>query len=365
MAQVQNGGNPLFRVTDCADYGSRTIPPQEWVLPNMIPVAELTMLSGDGGLGKSTLCAQIGIACVTGTKLFGKAVRECSVGIFNAEQSEREFSLRLNGVMSRLDGIDYKNIRGLIDMNASDDDASLTRFNPANDKIEATPILGMLEQTIRDHGLECVFIDSLADVFQHNEVNRREVRAFCNHLRRVAHRTGCAIVLIAHPSKSALHGDRKETSGSTAWRNSPRCVLDLSSSKDDEGDSIKNAVTLETVKSNLGPTGDKLELQFHEGAFVLAKSADRVDQAAAADRAKNVFLKLLRQYKEINRPLSDSKNAGNYAPKVFYNDEGSEGVSKKRFEDAMIALLKGGQITADDRPRGNGQTRREIWLAVT
>jgi RecA-family ATPase len=79
-----------------------------------------------------------------------------------------------------------------------------------------------------------VVIDSVAAVFDTDAISRRQVRAFCAILRKIANKYDTAIVLLDHPSVRGMQ-DGSGTSSSVDWRNGPRAMLYLS----DPGANVK------------------------------------------------------------------------------------------------------------------------------
>ncbi len=55
-----------LNVIDPIQLQGRPIPERKWLVPNWIPHRNVTMLGGDGGLGKSLLAMQLLTACATG-----------------------------------------------------------------------------------------------------------------------------------------------------------------------------------------------------------------------------------------------------------------------------------------------------------
>jgi hypothetical protein len=58
---------PDLRIISLASLAGKDVPVREWLVPEVIPANQVTILSGNGGDGKSLLALQLGIATVTGT----------------------------------------------------------------------------------------------------------------------------------------------------------------------------------------------------------------------------------------------------------------------------------------------------------
>lgn len=68
MSQVKNNifNEKPGRIINPAQLVGKKVPPREWLVDGMIPHGKVTLLSGDGGLGKSLLMQQLMTAAATG-----------------------------------------------------------------------------------------------------------------------------------------------------------------------------------------------------------------------------------------------------------------------------------------------------------
>jgi hypothetical protein len=137
-----------------------------------------------------------------------------------------------------------------------------------------------IEELVRAHMVELTIIDTIADAFLGNENIRPQVRAFVNAVRRFSLVNNGGTIITAHPSRAGLT-DGSGLSGSTGWNGSVRARIYLSKPKTadrdvDGEDEPTNDRVLKTMKSNYGPSGDKLRLKWSEGVFI------RTDIAAAS-----------------------------------------------------------------------------------
>ena len=57
---------PKLKATDPTTLTAEGIPDREWIVPDWIPRGALSMMSGDGGLGKTLLGQQLATAVATG-----------------------------------------------------------------------------------------------------------------------------------------------------------------------------------------------------------------------------------------------------------------------------------------------------------
>ncbi len=75
-------------------------------------------------------------------------------------------------------------------------------------------------------------------------------------------------------------------------------------------------------------------------------------------KAETVFLELLGKFEADNRHVSESRNATNYAPRIFAERTEREGFNKADFRRAMEALFSQGQIKIEEYGRKSDLRRR-------
>jgi RecA-family ATPase len=81
---ILESGRPadLLKLTpiDLARWDGEPVPERRWIVEGMIPERNVTLLGGDGGLGKSLLALQLGVACALGGRPWiGHPTRPCRV----------------------------------------------------------------------------------------------------------------------------------------------------------------------------------------------------------------------------------------------------------------------------------------------
>ena len=57
------------RIVDPSGLDGEPVPPRKWFVPGLIPSRNVTLLTGDGGLGKSLCALQLSIASVLGNSV--------------------------------------------------------------------------------------------------------------------------------------------------------------------------------------------------------------------------------------------------------------------------------------------------------
>ena len=79
-------GIRAIEILDPISWQDRPIPERQWLVPGLIPMRSVTMLSGDGGLGKSILALQLIAACALGELDAGSF--KCGLGLLHGLVAE-------------------------------------------------------------------------------------------------------------------------------------------------------------------------------------------------------------------------------------------------------------------------------------
>lgn len=331
---------PLF----CArDLDGRDVPPRRQLVKGLIPARAVTLLSGDGGTGKSLVALQLGVAVQLSTRWLGHEVSETGpVIFFTAEDDRDEIHRRMNDILRR-ESASFKDLDGLHVAPLAGEDALLGEATREG-IIKPTGLFHALESHTQRLKPKLVVIDTLADTFGGDEIKRAQARQFIGLLRGLAMRYDTAVLLLAHPSLSGMNSG-SGMSGSTGWNNSVRSRLYFERVKErDRYETDPDARVLKTMKSNYGPAGTETQCYWREGVFVTDAARGEAGLAAErSERAKVVFRELLRKYSSDGRGVSSSPSQ-TYAPAVFAKDRRSCGIGKAALVDAMNSLFDSGEI---------------------
>ncbi len=63
--------SPPLRVLDPLQLQDKPVPERRWIVPHWIPHGQTTMLSGEGGIGKTIAAMELATACAAGRPWFG------------------------------------------------------------------------------------------------------------------------------------------------------------------------------------------------------------------------------------------------------------------------------------------------------
>ncbi|MDX0450714.1 AAA family ATPase [Sinorhizobium medicae] len=316
-------------------WQGEAVPPRKWLIDRLVPMRTVTLLSGDGGLGKSLLALQTSVATVLGEKVAGLEPARGKVLYVGAEDEVDEFHRRIDDVLAE-HSASYEDLgKDFLLLPLADRDATLA-VPEKSGRMTPTPLFERLQEKIADFGPTLIVLDTSADLYGGNEIDRTQVRQFVAMLRSIAIAHDCAIILLSHPSVAGMQSG-SGTSGSTAWNNSVRARLYLTAETGDGADPDGRVLT--NMKSNYGAKGDAIKLRWDQGVFVLNDGSRPNPAKRIIERkAEDVFLALLSKFNRQGNNVSHVSGT-NYAPAKMASHPDSDGVGKKALALAMARLL--------------------------
>lgn len=265
-----------------------SIPTRQWLVPGLVPSATVTMLTGNGGEGKSLLAAQLAAAAVTKTPWLGRDVRQVRTLMIHCEDDRAEMTRRGDGMLKPW-GRTLHDLDGLTFMDRDGTSSSVMYEAMSNDVTgRFTEFYERTHMTVQSLGAQLLVLDSLYNFFGGNENIRSQVNEFIGGLKQLAKKLTCTVVLIAHPSRAGMSTGAGDA-GSTAWHNAVRSRLYLHRKKHPSGDpDQKGPLVLEPMKANYGPLGGPIPIVWDDGRFMpLAGGsvADSQDDEPVFDRS--------------------------------------------------------------------------------
>ena len=247
--------------------------PFEWLVDDWIPKGRITLLTGEGGIGKSKLTLMLAYALATDlpTWMPGKKAPRISqhrggaqtTFIAGWEDSSNDILLRLNKAPNPTDIVAKHQTTQLryIPMAKRGPVWSVGEGSHTSTLATLTPAGAKLRRRCEETNASLLVVDPLAAAFAANENDRALVRAFLANWNAWAMDTGCSVVFVAHPPKS-----EGRYSGSTDWRNAARSMISMSNAtvgkkpRSGEADTRPTYVRLEVEKCNYGPPPEAIKL---------------------------------------------------------------------------------------------------------
>jgi RecA-family ATPase len=320
---------------------------REWHVPGMVPAGEPTLLSGDGGTGKSQLALQLGVSTVTGRPWLGRPIIQGPCIFLTAEDDDEEVHRRLDAI-AHLEAVPPSDLSNLHIISRVGKDALLGILDPETRQVEPTALYYAVESAVSQVRPALLILDTLADLFGGDENDRRQARQFVGLLRRLTLPVGTTVLCLAHPSLTGINSGTG-TSGSTGWSNSVRSRIYLERLLEWRGKGDQRRLIepdpdrrqLSLKKANYGPLGQSLCLRWREGSFHKDDRLPNTPLPTAGKvgrQAEDTFLELLAAYEEEGRPVSANPSK-NYAPSLFAKDERASGNTKVALEKAMNRLF--------------------------
>ncbi|WP_294267014.1 AAA family ATPase [uncultured Sphingomonas sp.] len=352
LNRIADDGVPTV---DVGTFEGMDVRPREWLVEGLIPAANVTLLSGDGGSGKSLAASQLCAASVLGRGWYGPIPLAKRSALFVTAEDELAEVHRRIADIARAEGVSMRDLAGLAIMPLADRDALLAVPNRARGTLDPTPLYAVLAARIAALRPAVVVIDTLADTFGGNEIDRAQARQFIAMLRRLAIEFQTAIVVLSHPSQTGMTSG-SGTSGSTGWNNSVRSRLYLK--RDPERPNVR---TLELMKSNYGVIGKQITLEWQSGVFAAVATAENrtAHRQASEDNIDALFLELLADLTAKGQRLSSAyQSKTRYAPKLMASHPRANGTNEKGFEQAMLRLMAAGRI----EDHAEVENRRETAL---
>lgn len=247
-------------------WQTKTPPRLDWIVGGAFLRASVAILSGDGGLGKSLLLQQLMTACAIGKDWLGMpTVKARSLAVF-CEDDQDELHRRQERINAHY-GCSMKDLEPIQMESRAGRDCVLMQFRQWGGEGQLTPMYNQLSYAADQHKADIIILDTVADVFSGNEVDRNQPRTFIRALRRLAIRRQGVVILTQHPSVDGLNSGTGR-SGSTGWNNSVRSRLYLTMPKkkgDDDGPT--NERVLKHLKNNYSKFGGKTPLEWADGVF--------------------------------------------------------------------------------------------------
>jgi RecA-family ATPase len=330
---------------DTSRWDSEPCPARQWAVKDRIPLRQVTLLSGEGSIGKSIVEMMCAVAHVTAKDWLKSLPEPGGAFYIGCEDDEAELRIRLTAIVRHY-GTTFDELRdgGFRFLSLVGEDAILGAPD-RNNIIKPTALFNRLYEQAGDLKPKHIGIDTSADVFAGNESDRGQVRQFIGLLRRLAIAADGAVVLLSHPSLTGISSGTG-ISGSTAWHNSVRARMYMTAPKLEPGDQPDtNLRELQFKKSNYGPVSSSIVLRYQNGLFLPQAGVSSIEKAAQDATADDVFLTLLKRFAASNRNVSD-KASSNYAPALFAHEDEARraGINSKVLADAMRRLFQANRI---------------------
>jgi RecA-family ATPase len=345
-------GQPLPFI-NMSTWDSVAPPARQWLVVDYIPLRQVTLMSGEGAIGKSILLLQLLASTALRREWIGDLFSKPGPVIYlGAEDEQDEIHRRLAAILDHYGACFSDLIAGGFKALAyAGKDAVLAEFD-RNGRIKPTALYRSLHAEAVALQPSAIVVDTVSDVFLGDEIKRDQVRQFGSLMRQLAIDGNAAAIMASHPSLTGMKTG-SGLSGSTHWHNTVRArayfrkpASDEQDDGDDEHQPDDGRRELQFMKNQHGPLARCIQLQWQNGLWLPPAPKGKADKQADAERkVEDLFLTLLRRLTDQGRNVSD-KTGTSYAPAQFAKQpEAKAGkITGKAFAAAMERLFAAKKI---------------------
>lgn len=202
---------------------TRSAPPVEYLVEDILPKGRLMMLTASPGVGKTWLGLDMAIAIATARPWLGHFACKSGKVLLIDEESDTTLLRDRVGRLLASDGIDASDVSGLQFL-------SMKGVNLSDNRS-----VERLERVIRRMRPDLVFIDSLIRVHRANESSSEDMAPISAILKSLSTEFGCAICFTHHDRKPGINGHSSQHAfrGSSEIQALVDTHLDLTTTKGD------------------------------------------------------------------------------------------------------------------------------------
>lgn len=254
--QVDGDHGPL-RLLNVRRMVETPPPPVAWIAQPLIAQGNLTAIYAPGGDGKSLLAGALMGAVASGAEIAGIACEQGTAVYLDGENGAHEIHRRVHTLGLPAEGVAFYEAAG---------------FDLRGD-------LELLADIIRERKPQLGVLDSFRSLTPGlDENDTRQTAAALDPLRRLAHETGTAILLIHHANKTG-----RDFRGASSIRDAVDIFWRMGR---EDGDNDRQRRFLSCSKMRVGPEQDRmwLRLAVDRGRVLIdeAEPPDTVEDARAA-----------------------------------------------------------------------------------
>lgn len=249
---------------DEGEWEAVAIPRRPWVVPNYLMRGSVSVLSGQGAGGKSSLVVAWTISGATGVPVgeFSPAKPLICVN-YNTEDDMDEQRRRYSAALVQA-GKGPQDVARRVIRCGPNTIGTLFERDSNTGRIVATAAMVALEAICADSGADVLVCDPLAELHNAEENDNTAMRAVVAAFRGMAQRLGIAILILHHDRKgNNAPGDMDRMRGASAITGAVRVMLTLTTMSQEEAekfgipaDQRRRHFRIDGAKSNYAPAQD-------------------------------------------------------------------------------------------------------------
>lgn len=357
----------LWQMPD--EWDERDIPMRPWVAPGHLLRGAVTVVSGPGGGGKSSLMVAWS-TCLTVGCAFGRFRASGPVRVlnYNVEDDEDEQMRRYSAMLGRL-GLSPKAMEGRLGVIGPTGVGTLLAVHPDGRALVNTHVMKRLKEVIAAFKPDVLMLDPFVELHGADENDNTAVRGVMAMLRTLAKQHNMAVVVLHHSRKGAgTPGDPDSIRGAGAIVGASRLSFTINPMSEDDATKLglkpeqrRWYFRLDDAKANYSPL---LDAQWFEKQGRELANGDAVAVAwpwqppnlAPSEDDKTRALKL----------IARGSPGGPWSPR-FADDARSIklgflslGIEEPARQKALLdALFKAGEVVSDEFGRPNKSDTRQ------
>jgi RecA-family ATPase len=332
---------------DWRTLNEQSPPERLWAINHWLGMGHVTLLSGAGGTGKTSVAQALSSCLALGHDYLDTVSQPRRILFWACEDDRDELWRRQLAIAAGL-GVSLADFAGRLYLHSYDGE-QVELAGLADGKLVASPMLHELNEQVGDYQADVIVLDNIARLYGGSENDRHQVTNFMAMLTGAAKATNAAVLLLGHPGKAL----GSEYSGSTAWEGSARARLYLGRHLPDkepqaETEEADDGVRyLSRRKANYS-TRDWRKITYKNGVMV---PEDPADSAAGTTHPKHgteftqdTVRRAIRQLSGLGKFGNASTASPDYLPKLADQYKLLDGVSRTAFASTMRQMELAGTI---------------------
>ena len=267
-------------------------PPQRWGVDGFFPHNEVSLFTGDGDLGKSTMLQQLQVAAALEENWLGmKPIEGNTLGIF-CEDGEPQIWRRFKNALAS-HGAGWGDIDGKMywaALRGSRVDTTLFHFD-GDGGVTTGPGYELLTKAMDITKPSICILDSLHNFFPYSMIDTYLAKAFVDNLACLGQERGCTFIVNSHPSKTGID-EGTGRHGVMTWHNAVRARAYIKSKDRTDPDSPR-IITHE--KNQYGPKRKPFAVRYDLDLHVYVVDEEATEDAKRITGKAAIALDLLKK----------------------------------------------------------------------
>lgn len=282
--QSDLGGSAAPIWIDADGWSEQDIAPRAWIAPGYLIRGAVTVLSGPGSAGKSSIAVAWSIALALARPWHRfKPTGAMRVFNYNTEDDGTEQRRRMSAALRQFDAFPA-DLAGQVVRIGPNGTGTLLRRDPISGRLAFTAAMRALETLISEQRPDVLILDPLVELHDAEENDNTALRAIMAKFRSLAIEYKLALVLIHHARKGSgsAAGDPDSLRGASSIVGAARVVLTVLTMDEDQAGKLgippkdrARYFRVDGAKSNYAPIQDaewfeRVEYELDNGEKVAA-----------------------------------------------------------------------------------------------